>query len=186
MVLYFFQIIVALVIGIISIPILSTFAIIIFFEDGLPILFKQKRVGKNNELFLIYKLRTMKKSTPDIPTHLLKDSEKMYTYFGPIIRKLSIDELPQLINIIKGDINFVGPRPALHNQDDLIKLRSDKGINCLKPGITGWAQVNGRDKLSIVEKVSFDEYYLKNKSFLLDAKILVKTIIKVFRGSDVL
>ena len=107
----------------------------------------------------------MKKETPDIPTHLVKEARDYNTVIGPILRKLSIDELPQLINIIKGEMVFVGPRPALHNQDDLKTLRTEKGLHKLKPGVTGWAQVNGRDELRIPEKVKLDEYYLQNKSF---------------------
>ena len=121
----------------------------------------------------------MKKETPDIPTHLVKETQDYKTVIGPILRKLSIDELPQLINIVKGEMVFVGPRPALYNQDNLIKLRTEKNIHNLKPGVTGWAQVNGRDELSIPEKVKLDEYYLQNKSIILDIKILFMTGFQV-------
>jgi len=121
----------------------------------------------------------MKKETPDIPTHLVKEARDYNTVIGPILRKLSIDELPQLINIVKGEMVFVGPRPALYNQDNLIKLRTEKNIHNLKPGVTGWAQVNGRDELSIPEKVKLDEYYLQNKSIILDIKILFMTGFQV-------
>ena len=107
----------------------------------------------------------MKKNTPDIPTHLVKNGKSLYTAIGPFLRKYSIDELPQLINIVKGDMTFIGPRPALYNQDDLIELRTQAGVDRLIPGVTGWAQVNGRDELSIPDKVKMDEYYLKNQSF---------------------
>ena len=107
----------------------------------------------------------MKKDTPDIPTHLVNDSDSLYTAIGPFLRKYSIDELPQLINIVKGDMIFIGARPALYNQDDLIELRTQTGVHTLMPGVSGWAQVNGRDELSIPEKVKMDEYYLKNQSF---------------------
>ena len=127
----------------------------------------------------------MKKETPDIPTHLVKDKRDYNTVIGPILRKLSIDELPQLINILKGEMVFVGPRPALHNQDDLKTLRTEKGLHKLKPGVTGWAQVNGRDELRIPEKVKMDEYYLKNKSLRLDIKILLMTTIRVLFHKDV-
>ena len=160
-------------------PLFLLIGLIIIVDDGFPILFKQKRVGQKNSHFLIYKFRTMKKGTPDIPTHLL-NNQNLYTISGPFLRKFSFDELPQLVNIIKGEIKFIGPRPALYNQDDLIKLRSEKGIHNIKPGITGWSQVNGRDNLSIIEKVKLDEYYYNNKSVFLDLKIIIKTITQIF------
>ena len=147
--------------------------------------FKQKRVGLNNVHFWIYKFRTMKKDAPDIATHLVKDGTSLYTSIGPFLRKFSLDELPQLMNILKGDMTFIGPRPALYNQDDLIDLRSKAGVHHLKPGVTGWAQVNGRDELSIPDKVKMDEYYLKNKSLWLDIKILFLTLLKVFKAEGV-
>jgi len=121
----------------------------------------------------------MKKDTPNIPTHLVNESQNINTFIGPILRKSSIDELPQLINILKGEMGFIGPRPALYNQDDLKNLRTERGIHKLKPGLTGWAQINGRDDLSIPEKVELDKYYLKNKSFGLNIKILFMTVVKV-------
>ena len=121
----------------------------------------------------------MKKDTPNIPTHLVNESQNINTFIGPILRKSSIDELPQLINILKGEMGFIGPRPALYNQDDLKNLRTERGIHKLKPGLTGWAQINGRDDLSIPEKVELDKYYLKNKSFGLNIKILFMTVAKV-------
>ena len=147
--------------------------------------FKQKRVGLNNVHFWIYKFRTMKKDAPDIATHLVKDSTPLYTSIGPFLRMFSFDELPQLINILKGDMIFIGPRPALYNQDDLIELRTQTGVHTLMPGVSGWAQVNGRDELSIPEKVKMDEYYLKNKSLLLNIKILFMTVFKVFKTEGV-
>ena len=127
----------------------------------------------------------MKKDTPDIATHLVNDSDSLYTAIGPFLRKYSIDELPQLINIVKGDMIFIGARPALYNQDDLIELRTQTGVHTLMPGVSGWAQVNGRDELSIQEKVKMDVYYLKNKSLWLDIKILFMTIFKVFKTEGV-
>ena len=153
--------------------------LIILFDDGFPILFRQKRIGINNSKFKVYKFRTMKKGIPDIPTHLVKEPQELYTRSGPWLRKFSLDELPQIINIIKGDMVFVGPRPALYNQDDLVELRTSAGVHTLMPGVTGWAQVNGRDELSIPIKVQFDEYYLKNRSFLFDLKIIFLTILRV-------
>jgi len=123
----------------------------------------------------------MKNGIPDIPTHLVLSPNLSYTKSGPLLRRLSIDELPQLINIIFGEMVFIGPRPALHNQSDLIELRSNVGVHKLIPGVTGWAQINGRDKMSIVDKVKYDEYYLLNQSFYLDLKIMFMTVFKVFR-----
>ena len=157
----------------------------IFLDDGFPIFFKQKRIGFNKKQFKIYKFRTMKKDTPDIATHLLKESEEMYTFLGPFLRKFSLDEIPQLINIFLGELTFIGPRPALYNQYDLIELREKKGINSIMPGITGWAQVNGRDSLSIKEKVEMDYYYLTNQSIGLDLKIILLSVFKVLKTSDV-
>jgi O-antigen biosynthesis protein WbqP len=166
-------------------PVFALVALAIIINDGFPIFFKQKRVGLNNIHFWIYKYRTMKKDTSDIATHLVNDSDSLYTAIGPFLRKFSFDELPQLINILKGDMIFIGPRPALYNQDDLIALRTQAGVHTLLPGVTGWAQVNGRDKLSIPEKVKMDEYYLKNKSLWLNIKILFMTVFKVFKMEGV-
>ena len=166
-------------------PIIIFVLIVLLFDDGFPILYKQKRLGKNNIKFWIYKFRTMRKNTPDIPTDELKDGYLYYTKTGPTLRKFSIDEIPQLINIINGDMVFIGPRPALHNQNELIKRRTKAGIQLLKPGITGWAQVNGRDTLSITEKVIMDKYYIDNRSMILNIKILFLTVIKVFKADNV-
>ena len=166
-------------------PLILLFILAIIVDDGFPVFFKQKRVGLKNNYFWIYKFRTMKKNTPDIATHLLDSQHSLYTTIGPFLRKLSIDEIPQLINIMKGDMAFIGPRPALHNQYDLIKSRSQKGIDQLLPGITGWAQVNGRDELSINDKIKMDEYYLKNMSIWLDIKILLMTLFKVCKSEGV-
>ena len=166
-------------------PILLIVAIAILVDDGFPILFRQKRVRQYNAHFWIYKFRTMKKDAPDIATHLVDKNRQLYTRSGPFLRKFSLDELPQFINILKGEMVFIGPRPALYNQDDLIELRTKAGVHTLLPGVTGWAQVNGRDELSIPEKVKMDEYYLKNQSLRLDIIILFKTVIKVFKTEGV-
>jgi len=166
-------------------PVLFGVAVLIFWDDKFPILFKQKRVGVNNSIFWVYKFRTMKNGTPDIPTHLMKVQNSLYLKSGPFLRKFSIDELPQLLNIVRGEMLFVGPRPALHNQTDLIELRSEVGVQQLIPGVTGWAQVNGRDDISIPQKVQYDEYYLGNKSLLFDIKILGITILKVLGRNGV-
>ena len=161
-------------------PIFIITALIIIIDDGFPVFYRQKRVGINNIHFSIFKFRTMQNDLPDIPTHQVKNPELLYIKTGSILRKLSLDEFPQLLNVIIGDMVFIGPRPALYNQDDLIKLRTTAGIHKLLPGITGWAQVNGRDELSIPDKVSFEKYYLENKSLLLNLNIIVLTVLKVF------
>ena len=166
-------------------PIIAIVSIVVIFDDGFPIFFKQKRVGLNNTLFDIYKFRTMKKDTPDLATHLIDQSASLYTVSGPFLRKYSIDEIPQLFNVLKADMGFIGPRPALYNQEDLIKLRTQVGVHSLIPGITGWAQVNGRDELDINEKVEMDLYYKENRSLFLDIEILILTIKKVFKSEGV-
>jgi O-antigen biosynthesis protein WbqP len=150
-----------------------------------PMLYWSDRVGINNRIFRMSKFRTMILDTPAVATHLMKNPDAYLTSTGAFLRKFSLDELPQLYSILKGDMSFVGPRPALYNQDDLIGLRTGKGIHKLIPGITGWAQVNGRDELPIPVKVEFDEYYLKNRSFFLDVKILWMTFIKVVKREGV-
>ena len=167
------------------IPFFLIVAIVIFLDDGLPIFFKQKRVGKNKVLFNIFKFRTMKKDTADIATHLIKNHNNQILKSGHFLRKYSIDELPQLFNILLGHINFIGPRPALFNQYDLIDMRDKYGINEIKPGITGWAQVNGRDSLSLKDKVMLDKYYIENKNLVLNIKIIYKTIFKVISAEDI-
>ena len=131
------------------------------------------------------KFRTMKKNTPQIPTHLFNDSKKYLTISGILLRKSSLDELPQLFSILIGKMSFVGPRPALFNQNDLIDLREKKNINTLLPGLTGWAQIHGRDDVSIIKKVELDDYYLKNKSFTLDLCVILLTIKKVVKMKDI-
>tara|TARA_Y100000768_G_scaffold378748_1_gene353546 strand:- start:730 stop:1227 length:498 start_codon:yes stop_codon:yes gene_type:complete len=160
-------------------------SLLILIEDGFPILFTQKRIGINKCKFTIFKFRTMKKNTGDIPTHLLQNRNSFITNIGYYLRKMSLDELPQLFNIIKGDMTLIGPRPALYNQEDLIDLREEKGIHSLKPGLTGWAQVNGRDEISIRKKVDFDYYYLKNKNLFLDLRIFFLTVYKVLFRQDI-
>ncbi len=157
----------------------------IFIEDGIPIFFKQKRVGINYTFFNIYKFRSMKKNTPNVATHLLENPGQYLLKIGAFIRKTSLDELPNLINIIKGEMVFVGPRPALYNQDDLMELRVAARVDKLKPGITGWAQINGRDEISIEEKVALEKEYLERKSFWFDIKILFLTIASVLGSKGV-
>jgi O-antigen biosynthesis protein WbqP len=150
-----------------------------------PILHWSSRIGRDNRLFAMAKFRTMRTDTPQVATHLMKDPQKYVTGIGRILRKHSLDELPQLYNILKGDISFVGPRPALFNQDDLKTLRTQKGIHRLVPGLTGWAQINGRDELPIPVKVSFEEEYLNRASFLFDLRIMFLTFVKAIKGEDV-
>jgi len=166
-------------------PVFLVVAMLILLEDGTPVFFKQKRVGKNNSYFWIYKFRSMKKSTPNVATHLLGNPDIYLLGIGKIIRKLSIDELPNLINIVKGEMVFVGPRPALYNQSDLIDLRIMHGVDILTPGLTGWAQINGRDEIAVRRKVELEKYYLQNKSIILDLKIIIRTLTSVVSRKNV-
>ncbi|KAF0220652.1 MAG: O-antigen biosynthesis protein [Geobacteraceae bacterium] len=164
---------------------MSCIALMIRLTSNGPALYWSARVGKDNVIFRMPKFRTMKIDTPPVATHLLKNSDQFLTPIGKFLRKSSLDELPQLFSILKGDMSFVGPRPALFNQDDLVALRTQKGVHVLVPGLTGWAQVNGRDELPIPEKVAFDEYYLYNRSVLFDIKIILMTFVKVLRREGV-
>lgn len=150
-----------------------------------PIIFWSQRAGKNNQLFWMPKFRTMLIETPNVATHLLVGANQYLTPVGSFLRKSSLDELPQLWSVICGDMSFVGPRPALFNQSDLIELRTAVGVHSLTPGITGWAQINGRDELALSEKVSFDQEYLQRQSLAFDIHILWLTLIKVFRREGV-
>ena len=154
-------------------------AIVIYFVSPGPILFWSNRVGKKNILFLMPKIRTMQVHTPDVATHLLKDPEKYIIPFGSFLRRSSLDEIPQIWCIIRGDMSFVGPRPALHNQKDLITLRTQFGIHNLLPGLTGTAQIYGRDELPVRDKVNKDLIYLKNQSLLFDLKIIFITLVRI-------
>ena len=180
-----FNRIVALFLLIILSPIFLIVGFLIFIQDGLPVFFKQKRVGVNYSFFYIYKFRTMKKETPNVATHLLTNPEQYLLKIGALLRKLSLDELPNLINIIKGEMVFVGPRPALYNQVDLMALRVAAGVDKLIPGITGWAQVNGRDELSLEQKVALEKEYLAKKSLTVDFQILIKTFTNVLFSKGV-
>jgi len=150
-----------------------------------PILYWSDRVGRSNSIFKMPKFRTMRTDTPAVATHLLGNPDQWLTPIGGFLRKSSLDELPQLFSILTGDMSIVGPRPALFNQDDLIALRTEKGVHQLTPGLTGWAQINGRDELPIPVKVEFDEYYLKHRSFLLDMRIIFRTFVKVVKSEGV-
>lgn len=175
----------ALILLIFFSPIFIFIAIAILIEDGYPFFFIQNRVGINYSYFKIYKFRSMKKDTPSVATHLLTNPDEYLLKFGKFIRKTSLDELPNLINIMRGEMVFVGPRPALYNQDDLMALRVAAGVDKLKPGITGWAQVNGRDEISIEEKVALEKEYLERKSVWFDMVIVVRTFTSVIRVKGV-
>ena len=162
-----------------------TIAFLVKITSKGSVLYWSDRVGINNRIFRMPKFRTMRIDTPAVATHLMTNPDVYLTPIGSFLRKFSLDELPQLYSILKGDISFVGPRPALYNQDDLVELRTKKGIHKLIPGITGWAQINGRDELPIPVKLEFDEYYLKNRSFVFDMKILWMTVVKVVRREGV-
>ena len=148
-------------------------------------LYWSNRIGRNNEIFKMPKFRSMLIDTPDVATHLLNTPDSYLSPIGTFLRRFSLDEFPQLFSVLKGDMSFIGPRPALHNQDDLIALRTKKGVDKLLPGITGWAQVNGRDKLSIPDKVALDVEYLNRQSFWFDMKILWMTFLKVMKRDGV-
>ena len=170
---------------ILLLPVFLIIAVAVKLTSPGPVFHVSDRVGQGNRIFRMFKFRTMCVNTPHVATHLMTDPEKYLTPIGGFLRKTSLDEFPQLLNVLKGDMSFVGPRPALFNQDDLIKLRTEKGVHCLVPGITGWAQINGRDELPIPVKVEFDEYYLKKKGVLLDLKILFFTPFKVLSKDGV-
>jgi O-antigen biosynthesis protein WbqP len=175
----------ALFVLIVLSPIFLFVAFAILIEDGYPFFFNQKRIGINYSFFNIYKFRSMKKNTPNVATHLLINPDQYLLKIGKFIRKTSLDELPNLINIMKGEMVFVGPRPALYNQDDLMALRVAIGVHKLKPGITGWAQINGRDDISIEKKVHLEKEYLNKKSFLFDIEIIFKTFTNVLFSKGV-
>ncbi|MBL79532.1 MAG: lipid carrier--UDP-N-acetylgalactosaminyltransferase [Nitrosomonadaceae bacterium] len=146
-----------------------------------PVIHQSTRIGRNNKTFKMPKFRTMKLNTPDVATHLLAEADQFVTPIGKFLRKTSLDEIPQVWSVLKGDMAFVGPRPALYNQDDLIALRTQKGIHQLTPGITGWAQIQGRDELSISKKVEMDFFYLKNRSIYFDLKVIFITVLTVLK-----
>ncbi len=174
----------AILLAVFVLPMLAVALLIKLTSHG-PVFNRSRRIGKDRVPFTMPKFRTMRTDTPQLATHLLPDPERWITPVGVWLRRTSLDEVPQLWSIIKGDMSFVGPRPALFNQHDLIEQRSARGIDQLLPGLTGWAQINGRDCLSIDEKVAKDEYYLKHRSLRLDAWIILRTLVKAMRGDDV-
>ena len=173
-----------LLLGLLAIPNLLIAVMVRGTSEG-PVLYWSDRIGQRNVIFRMPKFRTMRLDTPAVATHLMSDPNTYLSPIGGFLRRTSLDELPQLFSILKGDMSFVGPRPALFNQDDLVALRTEKGVDQLVPGLTGWAQVNGRDELTIPEKVVLDMEYMERRSFLFDIKILWMTLLKVGRRDSV-
>ncbi|HIU34936.1 MAG TPA: sugar transferase [Candidatus Pullichristensenella excrementigallinarum] len=167
-------------------PLLLLTALLVRLTSPGPAVFTQKRAGRNGKIFTIYKFRTMRRDTPsNLATHLLSNPESFITPIGRLLRKTSLDELPQLFNVLRGDMSLIGPRPALFNQYDLIRLREEAGVNRVRPGLTGWAQVNGRDLLSIPEKVAYDREYVENLSLRFDLKCLLRSFTSVLSADGV-
>ena len=180
-----FDFLMSLIAIIILSPVILIVALAVKFTSPGPMLFKQRRIGKDNIEFEIYKFRTMRIDTPNVPTHLLENPEQWITPVGKFLRKTSLDELPQLFNILKGEMSIVGPRPALYNQIDLRDMRTAVGVHKLIPGLTGWAQINGRDEIPLSLKVRLDKEYLDRKSFLFDIKIIFMTVLSVIKSDGV-
>lgn len=180
-----FDICSSLALFLLILPLFLALAVWVKWTSPGPVFHVSKRVGRNNEIFNMFKFRTMRTDTPQVATHLMTDPARYVTPVGRFLRKTSLDELPQLLNVIKGDMSVVGPRPALFNQDDLVALRTEKGVHELIPGITGWAQTHGRDEIPIPAKVDLDEFYLKNRSFRLDMIILWLSLKQAFSGKNV-
>lgn len=180
-----FDVVAALLAGtVLLIPLIAVALIVKLTSPG-PALYWSQRVGQHNRIFRMPKFRSMRVDTPAVATHLLTDPDRYLSPVGSFLRKTSLDELPQLWSILKGDMSFVGPRPALFNQDDLIALRTEHGVDSLVPGLTGWAQINGRDELPIPDKVRLDAEYLKRRSFWFDMKIIAMTALNVMRREGV-
>ncbi len=180
-----FDLLLGFVSAIFSIVPIFFIAVCVCFSSKGPVLYWSDRVGRNNRIFRMPKFRSMRTDTPAVATHLLTDPKNYLTPIGSFLRKSSLDELPQLWSILKGDMSFVGPRPALYNQDDLIALRTDAGVHLLQPGLTGWAQVNGRDEIPIPDKVKLDVEYMQRQSFGFDIHILWLTALKVIKRDGV-
>ena len=184
---FIFDWIVALIATLVFLPILIIpISLLVKVTSKGPVFFKQKRIGQNKRFFYLYKFRTMRIDTPkDVPTHQLKNPEQWITPLGNFLRKTSLDEVPQLFNILRGEMSIIGPRPALWNQDDLIAERDKYGVNQLRPGVSGWAQINGRDTLPIPVKAKLDGEYVKRQSFWFDINIIIRTAIKMFKDDSV-
>ena len=186
---YFFKRLLDIVLSLLGLLVLAVpmlaIAIAIKIDDPGPAFFKQKRVGKGKKLFWLYKFRSMKVNTPNLPTHLLENPQQYISKVGAFIRKTSIDELPQLLNILRGDMSVIGPRPALYSQEDLIAERDQYGANDIRPGLTGWAQINGRDELEIPEKAKLDGDYVKNIGFGMDMKCFLGSLHVIGKDDSV-
>ena len=180
-----FDFILSLLALLVLFPIFLIVALMVRFTSPGPIVYWSDRIGRFNQTFKMPKFRSMLINTPAVATHLLQDPSKYLTPIGGFLRKSSLDEIPQLWSIVKGDMSFVGPRPALFNQLDLIQMRQQSGVHLVKPGLTGWAQINGRDELPLSQKVALDTAYLKKQSFWFDIKIIFLTVIKVLRRDNV-
>ena len=181
----YFEILIILFFLPIILSLLIIISLLLFYETRGKVIYFSKRIGVNSEVFFMPKFRTMRFGTPQVATHLLEKPEQYLTSLGKFLRKTSLDELPQLISILYGDMSLVGPRPALFNQYDLIEKRKIMGVDKIKPGITGWAQINGRDDISIDEKIKMDHYYLNKKSIILDVKIIFLTILSIFKFKNI-
>ena len=175
----------ALIASLIFLPLLVVLAVVVKLTSKGPVLYWSDRVGRDNRIFSMPKLRTMRTDTPVVATHLLSDPSRYLTPVGGFLRRTSLDELPQLWCILTGDMSVVGPRPALFNQQNLIELRTEHGVHTIRPGLTGWAQINGRDELPIPDKVRLDADYLRMQSLVFDAKVMVLTFIKVARRDGI-
>ncbi len=183
-----FDVLIVLVSLIVVMPLTVITFLLVKLTSAGPALYWSQRVGQNNQLFNMPKFRSMKVNTPAIATHIMNQQNNPNQYLTPVggfIRKTSLDEIPQLWCVLKGEMSLVGPRPALFNQDDLIQLRTDYGVHVIKPGITGWAQVNGRDEIAIPKKVELDCYYLNHQSLLFDSYIVLLTVLKVIKRDNV-
>lgn len=181
----FFDFTISLFALIVLSPLFLIVSLGILISDGTPILFRQKRVGKNNELFTIYKFRTMKNGTENTPSGLLEDAEAKITGPGKFLRATSIDELPQLFNILNGTMSLIGPRPLIPEEEEIRELRKKYNVYSVRPGITGWAQINGRDNISIENKALLDKEYVEKQSLWFDIKIFFLTVLKVIRRDDI-
>jgi O-antigen biosynthesis protein WbqP len=180
-----FDLVLALILGVLfSIPLILVALAVRFTSSG-PAFYWSDRVGRDNKIFKMPKFRSLIMDTPVVATHLLENPQSFLTPIGSFLRRSSLDELPQIWSVLVGDMSFVGPRPALYNQNDLINLRTERGVHTLMPGLTGWAQINGRDELPIIVKVSLDVEYMHKQSFLFDIRILCLTFIKIFRQDGV-
>lgn len=180
-----FDIVVSLAGLVVLSPVLAVLAVMVRLDSPGPALHLSRRVGRDNVIFPMPKFRTMRTDAPDVATHLLHDPGQWVTQLGGFLRRTSLDELPQLWSVLKGDMSLVGPRPALFNQDDLVALRTEAGVHRLRPGVTGWAQINGRDELPVAEKARLDAEYLRRRTFAFDLKIILVTLVQAMAGRGV-